>query len=829
MKLGQAIKLALNGNALLFVGSGFSGSAKNVAGDLIPNGSQFADLLAGELEDDDGTRDLDIIAEMYLSAHGPEKLAKRIIDLFTVKDVTQEHIAIANVPWHRIYTTNYDNVIETASAAADKSIVSATLVDAQRTLVRNSTWCVHLNGFVGRVETGSANLGITLTNSSYLTKTVADSTWSATFRRDIDFVSAVIFIGYSVYDIDIARILYSMPDGFDKCVFVSEENPSKVLNTKVKQLGRLAPVGLDGFVRSLREVEKTFSPAQLEPIYHAFERQELPSGEPGGFRDEYAFDLFLKGEARQPFIYGAVSDSADQPYYLVRDHLREMLDSVRAGVRNLLVHSSLGNGKTLLCEGLICECLRMGFTAFKLKRGGATAEKEIRTICSLEGNILLVIENCYRFLPLIRTIEECRGPSVYLVLTDRTAMNELRYPQLDSVLGSSDLREIDVNELSPKDLEELASILDTFGFWAKQAALSPRRKAQLLATKYNGNFQAILLALLQSPDIKDKLKSVFDEIAANEELQKAIILAFALQVLGVDPDILTISELLDSDVMRKANSVRNESAREFIRADSSGVVAGSSVLASHFLTTLSDSSIVVDTMAGAVERADALSDDDDYYRGLARGMARFGFLESILPKEQKRQMLVKFYESIKSLSMCRNNPQFWLQYAIARLSFRDFERAQMYFETSYSLVENKENYNTYQIDNHYARFLLESRIHSDNYDDKFDAFRRANRLLWKQMTSIENGYYPYRVARLYGDFQEAFGDGFSESDKKFFLRACENVISRIDSSPANLTRYPAVRECRTLMEAAIVRFGHYGLLPPENRAHRHELGRTVAR
>ncbi len=47
---------------------------------------------------------------------------------------------------------------------------------------------------------------------------------------------------------------------------------------------------------------------------------------------------------------------------------------------------------------------------------------------------------------------------------------------------------------------------------------------------------------------------------------------------------------------------------------------------------------------------------------------------------------MRVYEEIKGLSHCSRYPLFWLQYAIAALVTKDFQRSKAYFDTAYSLA-----------------------------------------------------------------------------------------------------------------------------------------------
>jgi len=157
---------------------------------------------------------------------------------------------------------------------------------------------------------------------------------------------------------------------------------------------------------------------------------------------------------------------------------------------------------------------------------------------------------------------------------------------------------------------------------------------------------------------------------------------------------------------------------------------------------------------------------------------------------------MRVYEAIKGLSHCRVNPLFWLQYAIAALVAKDYGRSGTYFDTAYSHAENLDQYDSFQIDNHYARYLLERAIDTDySAADRMAPFREARALLRPQFVE-EWRHYPYRVATRYLEFFVRFSAHLAPSEKQEVGSAATEVLERIDHLPAERQGNRSVRECR---------------------------------
>ena len=128
MKQEEIIVAALSGEAIVFLGAGFSVGAKNFTskGEFLI-GKQLCDALiedgkidvTGESESD--TSDLQYISTRYLETNTKRDLLKLLKNIYCCKSVGEEHIKIASIPWKKIYTTNYDDVMEVASKIASKN------------------------------------------------------------------------------------------------------------------------------------------------------------------------------------------------------------------------------------------------------------------------------------------------------------------------------------------------------------------------------------------------------------------------------------------------------------------------------------------------------------------------------------------------------------------------------------------------------------------------------------------------------------------------------------------------------------------------------------
>ena len=115
------------------------------------------------------------------------------------------------------------------------------------------------------------------------------------------------------------------------------------------------------------------------------------------------------------------------------------------------------------------------------------------------------------------------------------------------------------------------------------------------------------------------------------------------------------------------------------------------------------------------------------------------------------------------------------------LTLGELDRAEKYFETAYALARSR-GYATFQIDNHFARFLLLRAIESGDHETCMASFRGARNIIENQIKD-DRFHYPFRVARTYHMFYEKFESRVTPSHKEEVGRAAEYISRRIEALP----------------------------------------------
>ncbi len=136
----------LDGEAVLFMGAGFSHDASNQFGRL-PVGDELGRRLIehGELELDPKEERLEDISQEFLRENEPSDLYNCLLDNLTVDDVSSQQELVAKMPWTSVFTTNYDDAFYKAKSNriySRKSFTDSYLPETGQ----NTPVIVHING-----------------------------------------------------------------------------------------------------------------------------------------------------------------------------------------------------------------------------------------------------------------------------------------------------------------------------------------------------------------------------------------------------------------------------------------------------------------------------------------------------------------------------------------------------------------------------------------------------------------------------------------------------------------------------------------------------------
>jgi hypothetical protein len=152
ISLDDAIRIAADGDAILFVGAGV-GFLVDCPTGKIPDGTTLSNRILNRNDSSTPATPLDKAAGYAIrNLGGVEYLYDILKQNLTVNSVDKRLKELYCLPWRRIYTTNYDDAIE-ASRKGVTATNSCTLEDPVSKARSGSV--IHLNGALSRVSPAS--------------------------------------------------------------------------------------------------------------------------------------------------------------------------------------------------------------------------------------------------------------------------------------------------------------------------------------------------------------------------------------------------------------------------------------------------------------------------------------------------------------------------------------------------------------------------------------------------------------------------------------------------------------------------------------------------
>jgi SIR2-like domain len=792
--LDKAISRVHLGRSVLFLGAGFSRESINACGKKLPVGAELAQIISSKMGLDDD--DLADVSELYQKEHGVSSLIEILKGEFLTAAATPSQVEIIQNPWSIIYTTNYDNVIEKSVELEDIKINVLSRSNNPSDIKKDILNIVHLNGLLQTVNQVNFQSEILLTSYQYLTNELRNSSWSPRFRADIMTADSVFFVGYSLYDFDIAKILLDPVISGKRLIFIQHDSVRPAQLSKLQRFGEVVQCGIDDFAARLKAQRAissdTESPGFLVNV-REFELPPSPSTVPS---DESVFSLLFKGDVQHSGLLWDAVNNVDS-YAVSRNSMEQAIAAAQKPGSFIFVHGDIGNGKRLFTEDFIVRARLSGIErCFIYEPISDSLSDDIAVLSKISERILIVVRDLYSNFEAASTFRQM-CPTAVIMTTSRSAIYQIRNLPIDT--GPPDnFFEIDLK------IVRLDTYLGKFGFWGRHAGRDSQWRIDFIKAKCNRAFRTLLLDLFDQQVVSDQLGRVVSEARNEDKTGFAhLVQLLALSAADLDLPFKSVAEIFGVDFANSFVQQRSGWQREFFHKASGRQSVKSTLLAIFLLNKFVSDRDLIDEISELCYKVDQLSQGNPIYRRKVALILRFGFIERLFQEDGKREKLIRFYEAVRQYGVGGRNPQFWLQYAIARMSFRDYEAAGTYFDTAFALASGFRDYDDYMISTHYARYLLESRTNSNKFQDASENFFKLHELIMKQTGKTTAGHYPYRIASGYLAYLEAKGEDFSPDDVARARGCCNELLERIESLNPDLKKNRYVEKSQKSLSQAI--------------------------
>jgi hypothetical protein len=765
------------GNAVLFVGSGFSSGAIGLDGSKLRTAELLADAI-GDLGGFDSAKDLRYASERYLRSNEAQNLIDYLESVFTVTSVLPHQTSIVRAPWRRIYTTNYDLCVERAGENSGKLIKTADLSSSPSEMLKSKNLCIHLNGSMRSLNKETIDTTFKLSHSSYLSAaSFTASSWNYPFRRDLEMCSALIFVGYSLYDIEIEKILHENKIFSEKTYFVCRSEVSEISRFKMEPFGILLPIGAEGFATlldeelpGLIEEQVDLGPLSIPRYEHVQDNVNI--------RDSDVDRFLMYGDIADKMLDTALTATSGTPILVRRSAVATAKKLLREN-KNLVVAGEMGNGKTVLLRSLTADLALEGASVYTVEQSSSYNYHDLEKIAALSGLAYLVIDSYEQHVDLIRHFCNLNPANIKLILAARTTIHERTRARLSEI--GVDFHELYIDELDGDEVSSFINIIDNAGFWGEKAYLSTDGKETFITESNRKQISLSLLTLLQAPQMKSRVASLVGQLFPDENVKSTVFAICLLGFLDLPLSASLVADLAANDMIFSAELRGDAGFLQMFRIEGSHVKTKSSLFALTLIKDHFSAAYTVDKLISIVTTLNESRNEVPERSHLQKSLLRFSVVERLLSESQRKNNLVKYYEQLKlAQGWLRNDPHYWLQYAMALLTYDDFPKAQTLLDQAYALASKRQGYHTVQIDTQQSRLYIKLSLVNENPAIAFKLFGDANLLLKK----VPNDIHKFRQVEKYKDVFELRYRHFGPGQKVAFEQACNAAIADIDMAIA---------------------------------------------
>lgn len=672
-------------SSILFLGSGFSVGATNIANESPPNGRGLRRHFIQQLKlPVDTDYDLQVLTEEF-AENNANTLRDELYIIFRLTALTGGQNNILNRPWRRIYTTNYDDAVELHRLSSKASPNAFDVSQPVPNKLPHGA-VVHLHGSIRLITAENVRESLVLGEASYVNQYVVRSPWYDQFQRDIAFASALYIIGYSLADYHIASLLMANPKLAERTLFIQGPNPDETFVRRTKQYGRTMFIGTDGFADALTCAPRP-APPSLDNLRSfrslAPTRDKKTSARPTA---PEVYDLLVYGN----FDAGRLARSQPgEDYAIARtEAVRSAADAVEVKAA-LVVDGRLGNGKSIFLHLLAFELSARGWTCLLLRPGHPDLQLEAAALSEVE-RIVVFIEQYSAAQDSLRGLREAL-PKAKIVVEVRTGTFEVRFHELVQVLPKPFDR-VSLNALSRPEVLAFRQLCDRAGLRTPGEDRASDLRDMLLDLFENKAIRERVHAVLAPLFEKRTTRRILTMTMLISTHQGTVGAAFVRSVIGEDP-FMALKPLEDLSL-------------EIFETSADGFKARSAVFSSFVISAFIDPEEIADAVV-AVTLAAAKRRGERPYRILMSNMMAYSSLRRTLRSKGDPDWIISsIYERLRYDERVNGEPLFWLQYAIAMADVPRLDTADEYIATAYRKAEALPGFQTYQIDTQAFRIAL---------------------------------------------------------------------------------------------------------------------------
>lgn len=796
-KYQEALKQIKLGNAILFYGSGMAHGVKNILNEYMPMANALAEKLSPDSEGD-----LALASQIYIDENGENSLIDLLREQFSTGNpsdcIPEYYKVLAKEKWRSIFTTNYDDSFEMASKIIGKNRSSVDPEMTPRDYQANDLNIIHINGFIHSITRSKINTTFKLTEGSYLADQFIKGNWYQPFLSEVKNCKAIFFIGYSLRsDFDIKKIFFDFNDELKNKTFFITSSTNSVLS----RFGNVIPIGVEKFAIDIDHSPNVEYSEEYQDIIN-FDKFEIINENINEFNvNEDVYKLITLGVDNEFLLQKSIEENFND--YAIKRHVNYL--NALSKYNYYIVSGDIGTGKSLLSKQISYKLINDGYDVYYIKSNYYNVDRDIDLIGKIENNKKAFLLDFDYFddesLDIIRSIV-LKNPKWKVILPIRRAQLDDLFSRLIyefRLIKYEEIMQFNTDLLSDDEYCNFINYLKKNGLWvnieSQYSGLSESRIIKLVKEDSNCRLSDILLSIFNSKHMISKYNSLLEQIEKNRSFMKIIVCAFMLNLAGrknISRDELF--KFTDEEIVTESSFSRNPIFNDFFYQGEHYIAPSSSLFAKFLLSNFKNSALLTSVLIDITKKIHSLG----YYR-LYRTLATYTNIQNMLPDKDKRKNIIQFYEGIRALDKERNNPHFWLQYAIARLAYAEIniephlELAKTYLDTGMSLAGKIKSFKTFDLETQLSRYyFMLAKTEKSDLDKCLDILQDGINHL-DRVTEKDPKRASFRPIQLLCSVIDGIYLNLNTPWLSFFIERMEVYLNRINSSRSEVQDENSVR------------------------------------
>lgn len=791
MDINELIKKCFDGNGLLFVGAGFSANAINMQNDKIPTVAKFSKQLCELAGLSEESENLGYSSEIYEEKLGINNLISLINKSFSANESKDLHKKISSIHWRRIYTTNYDNVLEIAhNDNGIKNVKSVTTADDPERILADRGTIVHLNGYVNRLSRTNYSSEFRLSDTSYLIDQFTETPWSRLFSNDVQNCDVLVFLGYSSkYDYELKKVLYNSTVKYKTYFIVDPDYTNEEEKFTMNKFGEVIIQPYCN-ISEIIENEK-INHKKIEYIFKYKSLRRI-TPDPEKLGEESATEvvnLFMNGIVNDNHIKNNLQGYFVQPYPIDCEkhkvEIDEWIKSIFDKYRIVIAKSELGNGKTLFLK-ILSYRLTNNYKVYYVENED-NIQRELDEIYrnNTDDDIILVIDD---YNMRFKTLTCCKmyKHKIRILTSCRTHLNSNIKQDLARLTGNNDddIIAVDINNLSHNEKVHLISIFDKYHLWGEKDFTSQAEKEKYLTQDCKGNYSNILLDLLSSRNIQEKIDEIYSDLRKSKQVYDFILASSVNKLCNLKIDYFTLCNLLNYNTFEIEAQIRKRNTLQMFNYKNSEYEVKSSIFSKFLCHKSENTNRLVELLIQMVKKAEAIELKNEFYN-FKKFIISTSNLNLVLGTNKEGQ-ITKFFEGILNIGDFHIKPYYWFQFAINLTNTGNYELAETYFANAYKYADKLESYDKYQLDTHYARFLFEKSLKHIVPEKPIQVFEEAHLKLIPNKHNGNNGnrgeklYFSLKQVFFYKEFYNRYKNKLTQVERMNYLLKTKELLNLFD-------------------------------------------------